>query len=150
MDIQPDVVVANRARGIDCLCGDALDQETLRHFQTFDVVFFGPPLSLGCDGHQLLRFRDVVPGYTDFVRLFLEELRYDGTLVCICPNTTTLGDARWLYSQVKALRDDFGLRLIHYSCSTLTGDGTATEPRLKYVEFWFSNRLDDAWEIRQD
>ena len=40
LDIQPDIVAANRARGIDYLCGDALDPERLRRFLAFGVVFF--------------------------------------------------------------------------------------------------------------
>jgi hypothetical protein len=90
----------------------------------------------------------VVPGYAAVARLLLGELGYQGTLVCICPNSTTPGDARWLYDQIKAVRPDFGLRLFHSSYTTITGSGLETEPRLKYVELWFSNRLEDAWEMR--
>jgi hypothetical protein len=97
----------------------------------FDVVFFGLPLSPACQGHCLFAFQDVRPGYAEFTRLFLGELGYQGTLVCIGPNTTTMGDIRWLYSYVKTLPDDCGLRLIHYSHASLTGDGTSTEPHLK-------------------
>jgi hypothetical protein len=148
LDIQPDIVAANRARGINCLCGDALDREMLRHFLDFDAVFFGPPLSPACQGHSLFAFQDVRPGYADFTRLLLGELGYQGTLVCIGPNTTTMGDIRRLYGYVKFLPGDYGLRLIHYSHASLTGDGTTTEPRLKYVELWFSSHLADAWEVR--
>jgi hypothetical protein len=150
LDIQSEIVAANRARGIDCVCGDALDAAALRPFRAFDVIFFGPPLSADCDGHHGLSFREVVPAYADFAGLLLGDLVYDGTWVCICPNTTTLGDARWLCDQVKKLRADFELRLIRYSYSTLTGDGASTAARLKYVELWFSSRLGDGWEVRRD
>ena len=60
-----------------------------------------------------------------------------------------MGDAQWLYKQVRELRDDVGLRLIHYSITTLTGDGEITEPRLKYVELWLSSRLSNLWEVRE-
>jgi len=134
--------------GVDCVCGDALAETTLRQLLTFEVIFFGPPLSIDCDGHQLLSFREVVPGYADFVQLLLGELGYSGTLVCICPRVTTMGDVRWLYHQVQALREDFGLRLVYSSYATVTGGGVETEPRLKYLEVWFSNHLEDSWEIR--
>ena len=148
LDICPEIVEANRATGVECVCGDALDIHVLSQFQGFDVIFFGPPLSMGCDGHTLLRFRQVVPGYEKFLRLMFGELGYGGTVVCICPRNTTMGDARWLYGQVRDLRDDVGLRLIHHSITTLTGDGEITEPRLKYVELWLSCRLPDLWEVR--
>jgi len=60
-----------------------------------------------------------------------------------------MGDIRWLYEQTRELREDVGLRLIHYSYATVTGAGKVTEPRLKYVELWLSNQLDDAWEVRK-
>jgi hypothetical protein len=148
LDLVPEIVAANQAQGIDCLCGDVLDPMVLGHFLDFEVIFYGPPLSVACDGHRLLAFHEVVPGYADIARLLLGELGYQGTLVCICPNSTTPGDARWLYDQIKAARPDFGLRLFHSSYATVTGSGIETEPRLKYVELWFSNRLADAWEMR--
>jgi hypothetical protein len=148
LDIQPEIVAANRALGIDCVCGDALAEITLRQFLAFEVIFFGPPLSIDCDGHQLLSFREVTPGYTAFVQLLLGEFGYNGTLVCICPKATTMGDVRRLYHQVRALREDFGLRLVYSSYATVTGEGDETEPRLKYLEVWFPNRLEDSWEIR--
>jgi hypothetical protein len=148
LDIAPNIVAANCAQGLDCVCGDALDPETLRQFLTFEIIFFGPPLSVDCDGHHLLSFRAIIPSYADFVRLLLSELSYRGTLVCICPKTTTLGDVRWLYDQIKTLRPEFGLRLIHYSYATVTAAGEVTEPRLKYVELWFSDQLEDHWEMR--
>lgn len=46
-------------------------------------------------------------------------------------------------------QDDVGLRLIHYSVATLTGHDEVTEPRRKYVELWFSRRLDDVWDVRE-
>jgi hypothetical protein len=149
LDLHPEIVAANRARGIDCVCGDALDRAVLAQFLDFDVLFFGPPLSVHCDGHSLLRFRQVVPGFADFLRLLLGVLNYEGTVVCICPKATTMGDIRWLYAQVRELRADVGLRLIHHSVATLTGDDEVTEPRLKYVELWFSSWLDDRWEVRK-
>jgi hypothetical protein len=148
LDIHPDIVAANEAQGIDCVRGDAMDPTVLAQFLDFDVIFFGPPLSVDCDGHSLLEFRQVVPGFDDFSRLLHGDLDYEGTLVTICPKGTTMGGVRWLYQQIREVRDDVGLRLIHYSVSTLTGYGEVTEPRLKYVELWFSNRLDNAWEVR--
>ncbi len=149
LDIHPDIVRSNQAQGIDCVCGDALDVTVVSQFQEFDVVFFGPPLSADCDGHTALGFEQVVPGYGEFLRLFFGRLNYNGTIVCICPKSTTMGDARRLYEQVRELRDDVGLRLIHYSISTLTGSGKPTGPRLKYVELWLSSALDDLWEVRR-
>jgi hypothetical protein len=149
LDIQPEIAAANRAKGIDCVCGDALDRATLSRFRAFDVIFFGPPLSVNCDGHTLLSFHEVVPGFACFAHLLLGELLYSGTLVCICPKATTMGDVRWLYTRVKEQRQDVGLRLIHYSYSTVTGADVVTESRLKYVELWFSDHLDDMWEVRK-
>jgi hypothetical protein len=149
LDLQPEIVAANRAQGIDCLLGDALDPVIMRQFLSCQLIFFGPPLSLDCDGHRGLSFQAITPSYTDFIQLLLDQLAYSGTLVCISPKTTTLGDARWLYSQVKALRPEFGLRLIHHSHTTLTGNGIVTEPRLKYIELWFSDQLEDRWEVRE-
>jgi hypothetical protein len=149
LDLEPEIVQVNRARGIDCVQGNVLEPQTLRPFLDFDAIFFGPPLSVDCDGHRLLPFREVRPGFDAFARLLLGELRYDGLLVCIGPRSTTVGDARYLYEQVKAVRPDYGLRLMHHSHATLTGGGEVTEPRLKYVELWLSNRLGDLWEIRK-
>jgi hypothetical protein len=149
LDIQPEIVELNRAKGISCICGDALDKSILQTFLSFDVIFYGPPLSVHCDGHNLLAFREIVLGYQDFVGLLLGELKYSGTLVCICPRDTTMGDVQILYEQVKSLREDFGLRLINYSYSTITGSGETTEWRLKYVELWFSSILEDSWEVRE-
>lgn len=148
LDLVAEIVAANQAQGIDCLCGNVLDRAVLRCFLDFEVIFYGPPLSIECDGHRLLAFREVVPGYDEVAHLLLGELGYNGTLVCICPNSTTPGDARWLYDQIKTARPDFGLRLFHASYATVTGSGIETEPRLKYVELWFSNRLADTWEMR--
>ncbi len=148
LDLQPEIVVANRARGIESVQGDALDPKVLRRFVDFDVIFFGPPLSIDCDGHHGLDFRDITPGYADFARLLLADLHFEGTLVCIGPKTTHLGDAQWLSEQIGRGRSDVNLRLIHHSYSTVTGAGANTEPRLKYVELWFSTRLANAWEVR--
>jgi len=149
LDIHPEIVKFNRANGIDCFCGDALDKTVLSRFIDFDVLFFGPPLSLNCDGHTLLEFRHIEPGYQDFTRLIFNELDYDGTVVCICPKSTTMGDIRRLYSHINDLRVDVGLHLIHYSVTTLTADGQTTEPRLKYVELWLSSRLENSWHVRK-
>jgi hypothetical protein len=148
IDLHPEIVAANRSLGIDCICGDVLNPETVAQVLDFDVIFFGPPLSVDCDGHRLLTWREVIPGYGDFVQLLLGDLAYDGTFVCICPKSTTLGDVRQLYDQVRSMREEVGLRLIYYSYATITGQGIVTEPRLKYVELWFSSRLEDRWEIR--
>lgn len=149
LDICPEIVAANQARGIDCVCGDALDREALTPFCECEVVFFGPPLSVDCDGHSLLGFRQVAPGFDDFLRLLLGELRHEGTGVCVGPRGTLMGDIQWLYRHVRDHRTDVGLRLIHYSIATVTGNDEVTPPRLKDVELWFSSRLDDQWEVRQ-
>ena len=149
LDIAPHIVAANQAQGIACTCGDVLDPATLRQFLACDALFFGPPLSQDCDGHNLLAFHEVVPTYADFVRLLWGDLGYQGTLVCICPNTTTMGDAQRLYAQTRIARPDVNLRLLHYSYATLTGHDEVTPLRLKYVELWFSTVLPDAWEVRE-
>lgn len=149
LDVAPTIVAANRAVGVPCILGDALDPDVLRPFLTYDVVFFGPPLSAGCDGHHALAFDVVQPGFATFTDLFLGRLGYTGTLVCIGPKTTHMGDIRRLYDRVRAQRTDIGLRLIHYSYATVTGGGSPHELRLKYVELWFSSRLPDAWEVRR-
>ncbi len=149
LDIEPGIVAKNREQGIECVCGDALDRKVLQSFLGADVIFFGPPLSVDCDGHRLLAFREVTPRYGDFAWLLLDGLGYRGTLVCICPKTTTMGDITWLHHQITSYRKDFGLRLIHRTYSTLTGDGQETELRLKYVELVFSSHLEDKWEIRE-
>jgi hypothetical protein len=148
LDINPDVVAANRARGIECFLGDVRDPAVLAHFLKDEAVFFGPPLSVACDGHRLLAFREVRPGFADFAALYLGALDYHGLAIFICPNSTTMGDIRRLYEGIKQARPDVGLRLIHDSWSTVTGHGEETEPRLKYRELWFSARLPDRWEFR--
>lgn len=132
-----------------CLLGDALDPAVLRPFLAYDVVFFGPPLSARCDGHHALAFDAVQPGFAAFTDLFLGQLGDTGTLVCIGPKTPHMGDIRRLYERIRAQQEDVGLRLIHYSHATVTGGGSPHEPRLKYVELWFSSRLPDAWEVRR-
>lgn len=148
LDIDPGIVARNRQAGMTCTCGDVLNAGTLSLFVGFDVLFFGPPLSVDCDGHRALRFDQITPAYSQFARLLLDQLRYDGTVVCICPNSMTMGDIAWLYHQIRDYRPDVGLRLIHHSWATVTGEGKEMGPRLKYVELWFSTRLADAWEIR--
>lgn len=149
LDIDPRVKKLNAANGIECVQGDVLDKKMLQLFTNFDVVFFGPPLSVNCDGHQLFSFSEVVPSYGDFAKLFLGGLNYQGTLICICPRTTTIGDITQLHNQIRAYRKDIGLRLIHHSHSTMTGSGEETELRLKYKELWFSIYPENAWEIRE-
>lgn len=149
LDVAPAIVAANRTAGVPCICGDALDPAVLRRFLADDIVFFGPPLSAGCDGHHALAFDAVQPGIAAFTDLFLGRLGYAGTLVCIGPKTTHMGDIRRLYDRIRAQREDIGLRLIHYSHTTVTGAGISTELRLKYVELWFSSRLPDTWEVQR-
>ncbi len=149
LDIAPHIVAANQAQGIACTCGDVLDPATLCIFRACDVLFFGPPLSQNCDGHNLLAFREVTPSYADVARLLWGDLGYQGTLICICPNTTTMGDMQRLYAQTRAVRPDVNLRLLHYSYATRTGLDEVTPLRLKYVELWFSTVLPDAWEVRE-
>lgn len=148
LDISPGIVAANQVQGIECLLGDALDPEMLHHFLRFDLLFFGPPLSVRCDGHQLLAFEQVTPTYAAFSQLLWQELGYHGTAVYICPNSTTPGDLRRLYEHIRRVRADVGLRLIWSSWSTETGLGETTPLRLKYIEAWFSTELPDAWEFR--
>jgi hypothetical protein len=149
LDIHPDIVAQNRRVGMKCICGDVLNPKILRLFLEFEVLFYGPPLSVSCDGHRALSFAQITPSYKQFAGLLLDALQYDGTVVFICPKTTTMGEITWLYQQIQAYHSDIGLRLIHYSFSTLTGNGEETEPRLKYVELWFSTRLANAWTIRE-
>lgn len=149
LDLEPAIVAVNQAAGIECYQGDALDADTLRRFIRDDVIFFGPPLSEDCDGHRLLNFDEVVPCYSGFTRLLLGELLYDGLLVCICPNSTNLGDITRLDHAIRTIRPDFNLPLIHHSYSTLTGNNEITELRLKYIELWFSNQSEDLWEVRE-
>lgn len=148
LDIEPNIVAQNKARGMPCIQGDVLDKDVLAQFKDFDVIFFGPPLSQDCDGHHLLAFREVRPSYHDVAQLLLAELAFNGMFVCVCPKTTTMGDMSRLYQHVRAWRPNTGLRLIHYSYANVTGGGQETELRLKYVELWFSSQLEDAWEVR--
>ena len=149
LDIDREIVVANQNRGIACYYGDALDKDNLRRFVTSEVIFFGPPLSVACDGHKLLSYDNVLPSYRDFAKLLLDGLSYTGMFICICPNTTTLGDVAKLHYQIRSYREDFNLRVIHHSYSTITGNDEQTEMRLKYIELWFSDKHDDLWELRE-
>ena len=148
LDIEMDIVAKNRRHGIECYCGDALNKNILQKFLTDDVIFFGPPLSVECDGHQILQFQQVNPSYQSFTSLLLGDLHYSGMLVCICPNTSTLGDIANLHRQIRNFCPKFNLPLIHYSWSTITGSGEATKARLKYIELWFSDTHEDTWEVR--
>ena len=149
LDLSRDVVALNRSRNIPCEFGDALDGKVMRSFLDYDAIFFGPPLSADCDGHHLIAFRDVSPGFGPFAKLMLAELNYQGLLVLIGPCTTTIGDAQWLDHQVRSLRPDYSLRLLHSSYSSVTGKGEPTEPRLKYVELWYQTGQGPEWEIRE-
>jgi hypothetical protein len=148
LDISAEIVAANRAKGLDCIQGDVLDPQALRRFLECEVLFFGPPLSVNCDGHQGFSFAQVVPGYTDFSRLLWTDLAYQGTAIYICPNSTTPADVRQMYDHIHLNRPDVGVRLVWQSWSTETGHGETTEPRLKYIEVWFSSVLPDIWEFR--
>jgi hypothetical protein len=148
LDISAEIVTANRAKKIDCVQGDVLDPQILRQFLEYTLLFFGPPLSVGCDGHRGLSFARVVPGYAEFSRRLWLDLGYQGTVVYICPNSTTPADVRQVYQQIHATRPDVGLRLVWQSWSTETGLGEVTGPRLKYIEAWFSAVLPDMWEFR--
>ena len=83
LDISAEVVTFNRAHGLDCRQGDALSANAMRPFLDCGAIFFGPPLSVACDGHRLLTFDQVRPAYRDFVSLLPGELGYQGTLICI-------------------------------------------------------------------
>jgi hypothetical protein len=148
LDVSPEIVALNQSRNVPCVQGDVMDINRLRSFLKCNVLFFGPPLSVECDGHRLLAFWEVVPAFSDFAQVLWKNLNYHGTCVFICPNTTTPGDARRLYDQIKSWRVDVGLRLLHYSYATRTGNGEVHELRLKYVELWFSSVLPDLWETR--
>jgi hypothetical protein len=147
LDIDAATVAFNRQQGIDCVAGDAMDPATLTAFLDYDLLFFGPPLSVNCDGHQLLSFDQVTPGFMAFAALLLGELRFAGSLVFICPRTTHLGNVGALHACVRLHQPQLGLGLIHQSYSSVTGSRVVTEPRLKYVELWFSPSFIDAWEV---
>jgi hypothetical protein len=149
LDIQPEIVRENRARGIDCVQGNALDPGALRGFLDLDVIFFGPPLSEGCDGHTLLRFSQVVPAYGPFACMLYRDLGYGGVLVAICPKATTMGDVRRLHAEITAARPGVGLRLMHHSHAAMTDAGEPLEPRLKYIELWMGPGFADTWELRR-
>jgi hypothetical protein len=149
LDLSRDVVALNHSRNIPCDLGNALDSRIMRAYLNYDIVFFGPPLSADCDGHRLIAFRDVIPGFSDFTRLMMQELNYRGILVLITPRTTTLGDAQWIDHQVRSFCPDYSLRLLHYSYSTITGSGEPTEMRLKYVELWYQVGTEHQWEVRE-
>jgi hypothetical protein len=149
LDLSPEVVALNRSRKIACDYGNALDPTAMRSFLDFEIIFFGPPLSIGCDGHRLIAFRDVVPGFSAFANLLLHALNYQGLLVLIGPRSTTLGDAQWIDHQIQTVRPDYRLRWMHKSYASITGLGEPTELRLKYVELWYQIGQDPQWEIRE-
>lgn len=149
LDLSPEIVEINRSRGIPCMYGNALDGTAMKSFLDFEVIFFGPPLSVDCDGHRLLAFRDVTPDFFSFTNLLIHELNYHGLLVLIGPRSTTLGDAQWIDHRIREIRPDYRLRLMHYSYASLTGLGEVTELRLKYVELWFQLGQEPQWEIRE-
>ncbi len=148
IDIDPAVASANRTIGLETLCADALDAGAMRSLTEFEVVFFGPPLSEDCDGHRLLSFDGVRPGFADFSQMLLGELSFSGVFICIGPRTTDMGDIRTLHRVVQDTRPEYGLSLIHHSYSTLTSRSERTEPRCKYIELWFSTHLGDQWKVR--
>jgi hypothetical protein len=150
VDIDPEIAAQNQQRGVPTLCADALDATAMGVLRECDVVFFGPPLSEACDGHRLLDFDEVRPGFSDFARMLLGVLSYDGLFVCIGPRTTDMGDIRKLHRVVKSERPDYGLTLIHHSFSNITSRGERTEPRCKYIELWFSAQLGDRWEVLEN
>ena len=113
LDLNADIVKRNQEKGIDCICGNALDRTTMQQFQDFEVIFFGPPLSVDCDAHRLLGFYEAIPSYPDFLQLMIGEIGFRGTIVCICPKTSTMGDIQWLYDKVNSGNSEWGLRLIH-------------------------------------
>lgn len=71
-----------------------------------------------------------------------------GTTIYICPNSTTPADVRQMYDHIRLTRSDVGVRFVWQSWPTETGQGAVTEPRLKYIEVWFSSVLPDRWEFR--
>jgi len=149
LDLSPDVIALNRSHHVPCDYGDALDPRAMQPFLDYDVIFFGPPLSEDCDGHHLIAFRDVKPGFLAFSTLLMGQLNYQGLIVLIGPRSTTIGDAQWIDHQVRAIRSNHGLRLLHHSYSPITGQGESTELRLKYVELWYQAGIEPHWEIRE-
>ncbi|HMY65417.1 MAG TPA: hypothetical protein PL048_12700 [Leptospiraceae bacterium] len=146
LDIDPLIVKANLKRGIDCIQGSALDSAVMKKFISFDIIFYGPPLSENCDGHSILNFSQVEPGFFDFLNLMYNDLKYKGVVVCICPRTADMGDITQLYNEIRKSDSSVSLPLIHYSYSNKTGNGEIHELRLKYIELWFSNVHEDRWE----
>lgn len=147
LDIDPIIVKLNKERGISCVQGDALNAELLKSFLLSDILFFGPPLSMQCDGHAILNFDQVNPSFFDFLKLIYSELNYNGIVNCICPRDTTMGDISKLNTDIKKLVPSLSLPLINYSHSNKTGNDEEHELRLKYVELWFSKNHEDAWEV---
>ncbi len=146
VDVDAQVIRMLKKSGVECLEGDALDAKIVEKLLGFDLIFFGPPLSKDCLGHQFFTFEQVRPSYAEFLTLAYGRLGYTGTIACIGPKTTTLGDARRLYDGINANAGPVSLRAVHYATSSVTGRGESTEPRLKYVELWFSRALADEWE----
>lgn len=60
-----------------------------------------------------------------------------------------MGNISRLYQDIQAYRPEVHLRLIHHGYSTITRNGESTEMSLKYIELWFSNKLEDLWEVRE-
>lgn len=147
LDLDPAVVALNTGQHVPCVQGDVMQPATLARFLGFEVVFFGPPLSVDCTGHKPLAYRQVVPAYADFMRLLLGDLHYTGLVVCICPKTTRMDDMEKLHTVVQSVNPEYGLSLIHRSHSNLTSAGKPTELRLKYIELWFSRTLGDRWQM---
>ncbi|MCB0190682.1 MAG: hypothetical protein KDJ65_01950 [Anaerolineae bacterium] len=55
-----------------------------------------------------MSFAQVVPGYAAFSRLLWADLAYQGTVIYICPNSTTPADVRQIYGQIHLTRPDVG------------------------------------------
>lgn len=147
LDIDPIIVKKNNEKNINCICGNALENNIMQKFLDFDIIFFGPPLSDNCDGHTILKFNKVYPSFFDFLNLMFVELKYNGIINCICPRDTTFGDITWLYKEIKIKEPKLSLPIINYSYSNKTGNDEIHELRLKYVELWFSKNHDNLWEI---
>lgn len=148
LDLNPDVVAYDKAKGLDCYHGNALDAAIMRKFLAADVLFFGPPLSPECTGHNVQSVAQVQPSFDDFIDLLIGALRFQGALVCICPKQTNMGDIQQIYKTVKKHNERYNLFLIHHSHATVTGRDEPTEKRLKYVELWFATTQPDEWHTK--
>ncbi len=94
LDIDPFIVKFNLKKGIECLCGSAVDAGIMKNFINYDIIFYGPPLSENCDGHAILDFKAVEPSFLNFMKLIYQDLKYQGMIVCICPRTADMADTQ--------------------------------------------------------